>query len=75
MAVVSVKVPDDVKAEMERLSGRICWSDEIRSFIVQKLEEAKRRETMERVEALLRTMPVQPAGTAAKLVREDRDSH
>jgi len=74
MAVVSVKIPDEVKSEMERFSDRICWSDEIRSFIVQKLEEARRHETMERVEALLRTMPTHPEGTAAKLVREIRDS-
>ncbi|MBM5804593.1 MAG: hypothetical protein FJZ49_00740 [Candidatus Verstraetearchaeota archaeon] len=75
MSVVSVKVPKRVKEDMEKLKDRVSWPEEIRSFIAKKLEEAKNRETVEQVEELLGTMPVQPKGTVSMLVREDRGSH
>lgn len=43
MPLVSVKVPDEIKKNMEKRKGRINWSEEIRSFIIRKLEENERR--------------------------------
>ena len=75
MSVVSVKVPDEVKKDMEKRKERINWSEEIRQFISSKIEEDRRRENIEKAEKLLQKTRKLPKGTAAKLVREDRDSH
>jgi hypothetical protein len=75
LSVVSVKVPDEIKKDMEKRKAKINWSQEIRSFIEKKLDDEKRRENIARAETVLERMHGVPRGTAAKLVREDRDSH
>ena len=39
MAVVSVKVPEWVKEKMKELSNDINWPEEIRNFIIAKINE------------------------------------
>ena len=39
MSVVSVKVPTQVKEDMQRVKDSAKWSEEIRNFILEKLEE------------------------------------
>jgi hypothetical protein len=73
MSVVSVKVSPRVKKEMERLKDEVEWPSEIRKFIEDRLERARREESIRRVNQVLRTMPEVQRGTAAKLVRESRD--
>jgi hypothetical protein len=75
MSVVSVKVPRQVKEEMEKTKDSVKWADEIRSFIIGKLKEERRRKGIEEAEKVLSGIRVLPAKTAAQLVREDRDSH
>ena len=75
MSVVSVKVPEEVKKDMEEFKGKVNWSEEIRGFISKKIEENRRRENIEKADRLLRKSRKLPQGTAAKLIREDRDSH
>jgi hypothetical protein len=75
MSVVSVKVSEAIKKDMEKRKEKINWSEEIRSFIQQKLEEERRRENVERAKKVIEQMRGVPRGTAARLVREDRDSH
>jgi len=53
----------------------VKWSEEIRNFILEKLEEEKRKESIRNAEEILRGVRKLPEGGAAKLVREDRDSH
>ena len=74
MSVVSVKVSDKTKKEMEEFKEKIEWPSEIRGFIEGRLEQAKREETVERVERVLSGLPKVKTGTASRLVREDRDS-
>jgi len=74
MSVVSVKVSDETKREMEELKDRVQWPSEIRAFIESRLEQARREDTVERVENALRNQPKTKRGTSSKLVREDRDS-
>ncbi len=50
MSVVSVKVPQKVKEEMEKMKGSVKWPDEIRNFILDKLEQEKRIEIASKVE-------------------------
>jgi hypothetical protein len=71
---VSVKVSAKTKKEMEHLKDKVEWPDEIRAFIEGRLEQAKREETIQRVDKLLSRVTPAKRGTAAKLVREDRDS-
>jgi hypothetical protein len=75
MSVVSVKVPLKVKEEMERTKASVKWPDEIRNFILERLEHEKRRENASKVEEMLRGVRKLPKGSAARLVREDRDNH
>ena len=74
MSVVSVKVSDKTKKEMQEFKERIEWPSEIRNFIEGRLEQAKREESIERVEKILKGLPGVSRGTASTLVREDRDS-
>jgi hypothetical protein len=75
MSVVSVKVPPEVREEMEKTKASVKWQEEIRGFILERLEREKRRENISKVERMLRGVGKLPNGSAARLVREDRDSH
>jgi hypothetical protein len=74
MPVVSVKVREEMKKEMERYKSQIDWPEEIRNFIGGKVEQARREGSLKEVENLLRNVPPVPKGTSSLLVREDRDS-
>lgn len=74
MSVVSVKVPDEIKRDMEKRKERINWSEEIRQFISNKIKEDQRRENIEKADKILQKTRKLPKGAASKLVREDRDS-
>ncbi len=73
MAVVSVKVPKDVKEKMKKY-GSVNWPEEIRRAIMAKIEEIERIQAVEEAIKLLEAVPPAPSGTAKALVREGRDS-
>ena len=73
--VVSIRVSDELRGEMERFRDRVCWNDELRAFIQARVEEQRRQEAIDRLVSFIETQPGVPRGTAARLVREDRDSH
>jgi len=74
MAIVTVRVPDELKLKMKELN--INWSEEIREFIRRRIdEEERRRKIREALELLKRTPVSVERGFSAKSVREDRDSH
>jgi hypothetical protein len=75
MAVVSVKVPEWVKEKMRVLSGAVNWPEEIRKFIIAKINEVERVKAVEKAIEILEKVPPTESGTAKRLVREDRDSH
>ena len=75
MSVVSVKVPRKVKEDMEKMKGSVKWPEEIRNFILDKLEREKRIENASKVEEILRGIRRFPKGSTARLIRDDRDRH
>ncbi len=75
MSVVSVKVPPKVKEDMQRLKDSVKWSQEIRRFILEKLEGERRKENVENAEKTLEKVRRFPKGSTARFIREDRDSH
>ena len=70
-----MKVPPELKKDMEKYKGKINWSQEIRLFIHNKIEEERRRENLERADRLLKSTRRLSKGEASKIVREDRDSN
>ncbi|RLE64152.1 MAG: hypothetical protein DRJ47_08375 [Thermoprotei archaeon] len=74
-SVISIRVPPEIKREMDRLRGEVNWSEEIREFIKRRIKEHKKKKVLREVVAYIQTLPEAPRGTAQKLVREDRDSH
>jgi len=75
VAKVMISIPDEL---LERLDDRARSNGETRSGMLQRLverdlsiEDARRREEFE---ALL-GQPVDLGGDAARLIREDRESH
>ena len=73
MPVVSVKVEERMKREMEKLRSQVDWPTEIRDFIGGRIEQVQREVNLGEVEGILSEMPPVPRGTATRLVREDRD--
>ena len=73
MAVITVRVPEELKLKMKELD--INWSEEIRKFIQRRVDEEERgRKIGEALEILKRTPVSVERGFSAKSVREDRDS-
>ncbi len=73
--VLSIRIPRELKEEMDKLKDKIDWRREIISFIKQRIEEYRRAKILEEINRELARLPPSPKGLAAKLVREDRDSH
>jgi len=75
MSVFSIRIPPDIKEEMDKLKGEINWSEEIRRFIKKKIKEHRKRKVLQEVVSYIQSLPETHAETAQKLVRESRDSH
>ncbi len=74
-AVVTVRIPEDLRREMKRYREKINWSAEIREFIAERIEEERKREAFERLLNLVKSLPGVPEGTSKRLVRDERESH
>jgi len=72
--VVSFKVPKDVKRRMKELKPYVNWSDELRSFLIKRLEEVEREITFKKVMKNLKETGSVPRGFSKHSVRADRDS-
>ena len=59
---------------MDELRNTVNWSEELRKFVESRVREYEQIKAMKRLEDLVRKLPLSPAGTASKYVREDRDS-
>ncbi len=73
--VISVRIPKKLKEKMDELKDMVNWSEEIRKFLEKRVEELHRRKVLEEIRKVLEKIPESPKGTAAKYVREDRDSY
>jgi DNA-binding transcriptional regulator GbsR (MarR family) len=74
-SVISIRLPSEIKQEMEKLKAEINWNEEIKAFLKKRIENWKKRAVMDEVIWMIETLPETPKGTAAQMVREDRDSH
>ena len=72
MAVISVKVSDEIKRKMKEIE--INWSEEIRNYILKKIKEKEKEKILKEIKDMLKEIKVEE-GTASSIVREDRDSH
>ena len=73
MAVISVRIPDELKAKMKELN--INWSEEIRRFIEQRIREEEKAKLLDEIDSFLKNVPELESGKATKLVRDSRDSN
>lgn len=73
--VISIRVPEETRSEMKKLRRFINWNQEIRAFIQKRVDDKKKDDVLASVTEHLKKNPVLPSGSAAQLVRTDRDSH
>jgi len=52
MAVITVRVPDRIRAKMREIN--INWSEEIRKFIIQRIEEEERKKKLQKALEILK---------------------
>jgi len=71
LSVITIRVPDDLRKRMRRV--KVNWSEEIRRFIAQRVEEEERKENLERAIKMLRGRKGVEKGFSAASVREDRE--
>ena len=72
--MISIRVPEELKREMDRLRGEVNWSEEIREFIKRRIEEYRKKKVFDELVEYIKTLPEAPKGVARELVRESRDS-
>ncbi len=72
--VLSIRIPRELKRKMEALSDIVDWKAEIIKFIEEKVKYYEKMRILQEVEQVLSKHRGLRRGTAAGLVREDRDS-
>ena len=73
--VISIRIPEQTRSEMKKLRRYINWNQEIRDFIKKRIDDKKKDDILASVTELLNKIPALPSGSAAQLVRADRDRH
>ena len=63
------------RKKMKKLRRFINWNQEIRDFIQKRVDDKKKDDVLSCVTELLKKNPALPSGSAAQLVRSDRDGH
>ena len=72
--VLSVRIPRNLKKEMERLKDFVDWKEEIVKFVEERVDYYRRLKTLTEVHRSLETHPNLPRGSATRSMREDRDN-
>lgn len=73
--VISIRVPEQTRSEMKKLRRSINWNQEIRDFIKKRIDDKKKDDILASVTERIKKNPALPSGSAAGLVRADRDRH
>ncbi|MCS4538916.1 MAG: hypothetical protein HYY67_08675 [Thaumarchaeota archaeon] len=73
MAVVSVRIPEELRDKLRELGFDV--SKEVKKYLTWLATKEDSRKKLQELEKLVKELPVSKRGTAEKLVREDRDSH
>ncbi len=71
--VVSVRVKRELKRRLE--ASGVDLGDAIRKYLEELACKTQIKESLRRLEQLTAEMPPLPAGSAAEIVRKDRDGH
>jgi hypothetical protein len=71
--VVSVRVRRGLRKYLEERGVDV--SEAVRSYLEELAWRVQLKESLERLDEVLREVPPAPPGFAARSVREDRDSH
>jgi len=72
--IVSFRIPKQLKERMDKLRGKVDWSEEVRRFLEEKVREYEQLEAIRELEEAIRSLPKVPRGTALGYVRGNRDS-
>jgi predicted DNA-binding protein len=70
--IVAVRVPEETKKKMKDIPED--WSGYLRKAIEERINIEERKRLLKEVKKLLKGVPRAPKGTAAKIIREMRDS-
>ncbi|RLF13097.1 MAG: CopG family transcriptional regulator [Thermoprotei archaeon] len=73
--VLSIRIPKRLKEELDELKGLIDVKSEVIRFLEERVKTYRRLKVLREIHEALEAHPRVPSGLAAKLVREDRDSH
>ena len=73
--VLSIRIPKKLKKELDELKEFIDVKGEVIRFLEERVKMCRRLKILREVHEALERHPGVPSGLAAKLVREDRDSH
>lgn len=71
-AVVGVRVPDELKRQLEEL--KIDYSEDVRRLLEEKVRRKKAEEAIERLKRFRATLPKLEGDHATIIIREARDS-
>jgi hypothetical protein len=71
--VVSVRVRRGLRKYLEERGVDV--SEAVRSYLEELAWKVRLKESLERLDEVLREVPPAPPGFAGRSVREDRDSH
>ena len=67
--VISIRVTEETRKEMQKLRRSINWNQEIRDFIQKRVDDKKKDDVLASVTEHLRKNPALPSGSAAQLVK------
>ena len=73
--VISIRIIEQTRREMKKLRRSINWNEEIREFIKKRIDDKKKDDVLAVVTARIEKLPEVPQGSAAGLLRADRDQH
>lgn len=72
--VVSFKVPREIKEKMKRYSKQVKWSEELRSYIIERIRSIEAEDNLKRVVEMIESTKGVPEGFSVRSIREGRDS-
>ena len=67
--VISIRVSEEMRKEMQKLRRSINWNQEIRDFIQKRVDDKKKDDVLASVTEHIRKNPALPSGSAAQLVK------
>ncbi len=73
-SVITVRVPDGLRRDMDSLGEGINWSEEVRRLLEKRVRQLAYERAKKLFHEAASGLPALPRGTVAKSIREDRDA-